>query len=58
MILLIIILLLVFGFGGYRYGGPDYGVQYGGGGIGLVLIVLLILYLLGAIGGGPGLRLR
>ena len=56
MILILVILILVFGVGGYRYGGPDNGTLYGGGGIGLILIVLLILYLTGNLGGLGRLR--
>lgn len=49
LLLVILIVLLVFGFGGYRLGGPERGYHYGGGGIGLVLLILLVLYLLGVI---------
>lgn len=42
-LLLIIILLLLFGGGGFYVGGP----VYGGSGIGLILIVCLIIYLMG-----------
>jgi hypothetical protein len=46
LILLIIFCVLVFGYGGNHYYG-----QYGlGGGVGLVLIIVLFLYLLGYIG--------
>ena len=49
MILLIIILILFFGglggWGGYRWGGgPQHGVGFG---LGTVLVILLICYLLG-----------
>jgi hypothetical protein len=49
VILLIIVLVVIFGGGGGyythgAYGNPSFGV---GGGIGLALIVLLVLYLLG-----------
>jgi hypothetical protein len=40
-------LILVFGFGGYRMG-PGLG-YYGGGGIGTILLIVLILYLLHVI---------
>ncbi len=55
MIVLLIILLIVFGFGGYRLGGPDYGPYSG---VGTILLVLLILFLLGVLPSGGGLRLR
>ena len=41
------ILLLVFGFGGYRMG-PGIG-YYGGGGISLILLILIVLLLLKVI---------
>ena len=47
--IIIVILLLVLALGGYRWGGPDNG-PYLGGGIGLVLIIILVLYLLGVLG--------
>jgi hypothetical protein len=57
IIVLMLILLLVFGgWGGWRYGGPDYGPHYAGGGIGLVLLVILLLYLFGALGPMPHIR--
>jgi hypothetical protein len=40
----LIILLLVFGFGGYRMG-PGIG-YYGGGGISLIILIVIILLLL------------
>jgi Protein of unknown function (DUF3309) len=40
----LIVLILVFGFGGYRLG-PGIG-YYGGGGISLILLIILILLLL------------
>jgi uncharacterized protein DUF3309 len=43
----LIVLILVFGFGGYRMG-PGVG-YYGGGGISLVLLIVLILLLLKVI---------
>lgn len=49
MLLILLILLLVFGFGGYRLG-P--GLGYYGGGIGTIVILLIILWLL--FGAGPG----
>ena len=48
MLILIIVLLLFGGIGGGWYGHQNYG-PWGGGGIGLgtILIILLIAYLLG-----------
>lgn len=43
LILLILVLLLLFGGGGFYFGGP----AYGGGGLGLVLLICLIVYLMG-----------
>ena len=62
MIILLIILILLFGFGGYRLG-PGVG-YYGGGSISLILLIVLILLLLkgnlsctACLGGGiPALR--
>jgi hypothetical protein len=47
MLIILIILLLVFGFGGYRLG-PGIG-YYGGGGISLILLIVIILLLLRVI---------
>jgi len=48
MLLLIIILLLVFGGGGGYYGYSRWGARGGGGiGLGTILLILLIAYLLG-----------
>jgi hypothetical protein len=47
MLIVLIILLLVFAFGGYRLG-PGIG-YYGGGGISLILLILIILLLLKVI---------
>jgi hypothetical protein len=44
-LLLIIILLLVFGSGGFYFGGP----VYGGSGIGLILLICLVIYLMGGL---------
>jgi hypothetical protein len=58
LILLIVVLVLLFGGGGgYYYGrGAGWGgPHYGGGLLGLVLIILLILWLTGNIG-GPVIR--
>lgn len=48
MLLVLIILLVVFCFGGYRLG-PGLG-YYGGGGISLLLLILILLLLAGVIG--------
>ena len=42
-LILIVILLLLFGGGGFYFGGP----VYGGSGLGLILLVCLIIYLMG-----------
>jgi hypothetical protein len=58
LILVIVLLLVVFGGAGGRWGPswfgpgttpsqPGWSPVYGGGGIGLVLLILLVLYLLG-----------
>lgn len=48
MLILIIILLLVFGGGGGYYGYSRWGTRGGGGiGLGTILLILLIAYLLG-----------
>jgi hypothetical protein len=47
MLILLIVLILVFGFGGYRMG-PGIG-YYGGGGISLILLIVLILLLMKVI---------
>lgn len=47
LLILILILLLLFGGGGYSLGGPERGPLYGSGGIGLVLLIVLILFLTG-----------
>ena len=44
MLIILIILLLVFGFGGYRLG-PGLG-YYGGGGISLIILIVIILLFL------------
>ena len=59
LILLIIVLVLLFaGGGGYYYGQrAGWGTpHYSGGLLGLVLIVLLILWLTGHMGGGSMMR--
>ena len=50
MLVVLIVLLVVFGFGGYSVGGPERGYAYGGGGIGVVLLIVLLLYLTGYLG--------
>jgi len=47
MLIIRIILLLVFGFGGYRLG-PGMG-YYGGGGVSLIILIVIILLLLKVI---------
>jgi hypothetical protein len=47
LLIILSILLLVFGFGGYRLG-PGIG-YYGGGGISLILLIVIILLLLKVI---------
>jgi hypothetical protein len=55
LILLIVVLILLFGGGSGYYYGRDAGWRgphYGGGLLGLVLIILLVVWLSGAIGPG------
>jgi hypothetical protein len=47
MLIVLIVLILLFGFGGYRMG-PGIG-YYGGGGISLILLIVVILLLLKVI---------
>jgi hypothetical protein len=49
MLLLIIVLVLLFGGGGGYYGYSRWGTGGGMGILGTVLLIVLILYLLGAI---------
>ena len=49
MLLLIIILILLFGGGGGYYGYSRWGYGGGLGVLGTVLLIVLILYLLGAV---------
>jgi hypothetical protein len=59
LILLIVVLVLLFGGGGgYYYGrGAGWGgPQYGSGLLGLIVILVLILWLTGNLGGGPVVR--
>jgi hypothetical protein len=46
-LLIIIVLLLLFGGGGFYFGGPG----YGGGGLGLVLLICLIIFAMGGFRG-------
>ena len=51
IIVILIFILLICGFGGYRMGpGPGY---YIGGGLGTIILILIICMLLGLI---PGLK--
>ncbi|CAM5188329.1 hypothetical protein BTHI11S_02276 [Bosea thiooxidans] len=50
---LLIVILVVLLFGGGYYGHRSYGPAGLGGVLGFVLVVVLILWLLGAIGGAP-----
>jgi hypothetical protein len=59
MILLIVLLVLLFGGGGgYYYGRGNgwSGPHYGGGLLGLVLVIVLILWLTGNIAAGSTMR--
>ncbi len=47
MLIVLLVLLLVFGFGGYRMG-PGLG-YYGGGGISLILLIVIILLVMHVI---------
>lgn len=49
MLLLIILLILLFGGGGGYYGYSRWGTGGGLGIVGTVLVIVLILYLLGAV---------
>ena len=53
IILIILLLVLVFGGGGAYYGSRSgwRGPHYGGGLLGLVLLILLVLFLTGNLGG-------
>lgn len=44
LLILLIVLLLIFGFGGYRMGGP---YLYGGSGLSILILILIILLLTG-----------
>ena len=47
LIVILVVLFLVFGFGGYRLG-PGLG-YYGGGGLSLIILIVIILLLLRVI---------
>lgn len=49
MLLLIIVLVLLFGGGGGYYGYSRWGTRGGLGIVGTVLVIVLVLYLLGAV---------
>jgi hypothetical protein len=49
MLLLIIVLVLLFGGGGGYYGYSRWGTRGGFGILGTVLLIVLVLYLLGAV---------
>ena len=49
MLLLIILLLLLCSGGGFYWGGP----VYGGSGLGLVLLICIIAFLMGGFRRGP-----
>jgi hypothetical protein len=57
MLIVLIVLLLLFGGGGGYYwgsrGDPNYGPRFGLGG---VLVVLLVMWVLGFFGAGPHFR--
>jgi len=54
LILIIVVIVLLFGGGGYYYGrGANWGApHYGGGLLGLVLIIVLVLWLTGNLHAG------
>jgi hypothetical protein len=56
LLLIIIILLIVFGGGGGYYAHRSYGGRGLGGVLGLILIVLLVLWLVGALSTGVPVR--
>lgn len=49
MLVLLIIVLLLFYLGPYRYGGPEYGPLYGFGGGMFFIMLLILLHLAGVI---------
>jgi hypothetical protein len=56
LILLIVLLLLFGGGGGYWYGNRGDGVYGPHFGLGGILLVLLVVWLLGGFGAGPHFR--
>jgi hypothetical protein len=58
IVLLVVLILLFGGGGGYYYGrGAGWrGPQYGGGLLGLVVLILLVLWFTGNLAGGPVIR--
>lgn len=53
MLLIIILLLILFGGGGGYYGYRSYGGRGLGGVLGLVVVVFLVLWFMGALATGP-----
>jgi hypothetical protein len=53
LLLIIILLLILFGGGGGYYAHRNYGGRGLGGVLGLVLVVFLVLWLMGALATGP-----
>lgn len=51
-ILIVLLVILLLGGGGY-YGHRSYGTAGLGGVLGLALVVVLVLWFLGALGGAP-----
>ena len=47
ILLLVVVLLLMFGGGGFYFGGP----VIGGSGLGLILLICLVIYLMGGFRG-------
>ena len=58
IILIVIVLVLLLGGGGAYYGPRAgwSGPHYGGGLLGLILLILLVLWVTGNLGRGPMLR--
>ena len=50
LLIILLVLLLLFGGGGFYFGGPI----IGGSGIGLILIICLVNYLMGGFRGSKG----
>jgi hypothetical protein len=51
VLIVIVLLVLLLGGGGYYGRSAGWGAPHIGGGLGLVLLILLILWLTGALGG-------